>query len=138
MTPSLRDLPGERFDFNQSPTDLMQQAVGLPRGTILRQTGPVIAHGRAVPKDFPARARKRDFEKLPLVPIHATEPHGEPTDALVDEALQCLMDESELRQLNISTQANLLAYAQNLTTFAAGQPAYCYDSEVADILYRHA
>lgn len=138
MTPSFRQLPGELFDFNQSPTDLMQLAVTLPRGTILRQTGPVVAHGRAVPKDFPARAGKAAFNKLPVVPIYEVEPHGEPTDTLVDEALQCLIYESDMRELHISTQANLLAYAHKLTSFGAGQPGYCYDAEVTAVLQSYA
>lgn len=139
MSPELlANMPGIPFDFTRPYPAMLVAALALPKGDIYHATGPVTGYGWEVPADFAGNPilTVNAIASARRVPLHSAQPYGEPSDALVAEAVSYLAVARNLPypHLNVTTQATLLSFAQQLTPFAQGGPVYLPDEEMAAFL----
>ncbi|PZP39291.1 MAG: hypothetical protein DI585_04575 [Pseudomonas fluorescens] len=116
-------LPGTFIDITQPLADVLQQVNSLPLGIIRQSTGEFLGMG------FNPGDQKK------LVPLHATVNHEPPTPEMVKEATTALCNLGKPEMVKVSTQAEMLFFAQVYTNFAKDQPLYSLSEEADDMLH---
>ena len=129
-----KPLPGTPIDFRKSFPEAMHAVRALPEGIVYRCTGPIMFYGRRVTEEN----RHLPFNDLPRIPIRRAQAVGPPTLQELTHAVEYLHAANLDRPLPVTTQAVVLAWAQDLTAFAEKEPRYAFDPFTAGALEAHA